>query len=69
MEVEVKADILRTERLCWNLSVNFAHNWNKLVKSDNGRDFVNVDYLHNISIIGKPLNGILAYDAQGFYGS
>lgn len=69
VEVEVKADIFRTERLRWNLSVNFAHNWNKLVASDNDRDFVNVDYLHNISIIGKPLNGILAYDARGFYGS
>lgn len=69
IEFEVSADLIRTEKLQWKVSVNFAHNWNKLVKSDNGRDFINVNYPNNISVLGKPLNGILAYQNNGFYDS
>lgn len=69
IELEIKADIIRKENLNWNVTLNIARNWNKLVKSDNGRDFQNKNLPNNISVIGKPLNQILAYDDRGYYNS
>lgn len=67
VELQIKADIIRNEKFNWNLTVNFARNWNKLRKSENGKDFLNGQLYDNISIIGKPLNGIYAFKNNGFY--
>ena len=67
IEVQVKTDLIRNDKLTWDLTVNFAHNWNRLEKSNNGRDFQNGEYVNNVSVIGRPLNGIYALSDGGFY--
>lgn len=69
IEIEVKADLIRSEKLRWNASFNISKNWNKLAKSQNGRDFQNPDprFNNNISVIGMPLYGIYAYKDGGIY--
>lgn len=69
IEFQIKADIIRNEKLTWNVTFNIARNWNKLVKSNDGQDFQNTRLLNNISIIGKSLNQILAFDDRGYYNS
>ncbi len=67
IEIQVKCDLIRNDKLRWDMSVNFAHNWNRLEKSTNGRDFQNGEYVNNVSVIGRPLNGIYAFADDGFY--
>lgn len=69
IEIQVEGDVIRKENFRWNLGFNIAKNWNRLEKSDNGIDFQNRDarFTNNISIIGKPLNGIYVYDDRGVY--
>lgn len=69
IEFQIEGDLLRNEKLRWNLGFNIAKNWNRLEKSNNGIDFQNRDarFTNNISIIGKPLNGIYVYDDRGIY--
>ena len=63
LEVLVRYEIFRENDLYWKVSVNGAKNWNRFKKSYDGKD---MDYgVHNW-IIGKPLNGIYAYQAEGF---
>lgn len=71
IELMVKASLFRTESFKWNLSVNIAKNWNRLEKSSNKIDFRNADsrFLNNLSIIGKPLNGIYVFKDKGIYDS
>lgn len=71
VELEIRADLIRTDKLTWDISFNIASNWNKLEKSTNKRDFQNFDarFSNNISVIGKPLNGIYAYKDGGIYQS
>lgn len=71
IELEIKADIIRTDKFTWDMSFNIASNWNKLEKSTNRRDFQNFDarFSNNLSVVGKPLNGIYAYRDRGIYQS
>lgn len=69
IELQIRADLIRNDKLRWDLTINFAHNWNKLEKSNDGRDFINPQYVNNISKVGKPLNGIYAYQDNGLYQS
>lgn len=69
VELQIKADVIRNEKLNWNITFNIARNWNKLVESNNGMDYQNLDFYNNLSVIGKPLNQILAYDNRGYYNS
>lgn len=69
IEVQIKADLVRNEKLTWDLTLNFAHNWNRLEKSDGGRDLINWQSGSNISKVGEPLNGIYAYRDNGLYQS
>lgn len=71
IEIEVKSDLIRTEKLNWNLSFNISKNWNRLAKSQNNRDFQNPDmrFYNNISVIGQPLYGIYGYRDNGIYQS
>lgn len=62
LEVAVKYEILRKPELFWKISLNAARNWNRFVKSYNGKDF-------DSRIIGKPLNGIYAQKTDGFIQS
>ena len=71
LEIQVKWDIFREEKLSWNMTFNIARNWNRLKKSTNGMDFQNRNgsnnFSDNLSVIGKPLNGIYTYKDNGFY--
>lgn len=67
VELQIKADVIRNEKLNWNVTFNIARNWNKLVESNNGMDYQNLNFYNNLSVIGKPLNQIIAYDDRGYY--
>lgn len=69
VEIEVKTDLIRSDKLHWNLSFNISKNWNRLAKSQDRRDFQNPDsrFADNISVIGLPLYGIYAYRDRGIY--
>lgn len=67
IELQIRGDIIRNDKLDWSVTFNIARNWNKLVKSNNGMDFQNPYLFNNISIIGKPLNQIMAYQDNGYY--
>lgn len=71
IEFQAEADIIRREHFRWNVGVNIAKNWNRLEKSTNGRDFQNRNgrFTNNLSVIGKPLNGLYVYDDRGIYQS
>lgn len=73
IELQIKWDILRRDDLKWDMTFNIARNWNRLEKSRNGADFQtygNAGYFDsNISIIGKPLNGLYVYKDKGYYNS
>jgi len=67
IELQIKADLIRSEKLHWDFSFNIARNWNRFEKSNNGMDFTNLASKHNLNIIGKPLNGIYVYNDEGYY--
>ena len=67
VELDIKWNVLRREHFDWNLEFNIARNWNRLEKSQDERDFTNYDSPDNLNIIGKPLNGIYAYQTAGYY--
>lgn len=71
IELQVKGDLIRSERLNWNVTVNLAKNWNRLEKSTNNRDVQRFDnggtMMNNVSVIGRPLNGLYVYQDRGFY--
>ncbi len=71
IEFLVKWNIFRNEKLKWEVTFNIARNWNKLKRSTNGMDFQNKNgsekFQNNLSILGKPLNGIYTYQDNGFY--
>lgn len=69
IEIMIKGDIIRRDDLVWNVSINLAKNWNKLEKSNNGKDTGSTVSYNNKNVIGKPLNGIYAYEDKGFYNS
>ena len=69
IEFELKADLVRTDKVQWDLTFNIARNWNRLEKSNNGMDFINKVSTHNLNVIGKSLNGIYVFDDRGFYNS
>lgn len=70
-ELELHADLIRNEKLNLNIGFNISKNWNILTRSANGRDFKNPDarFANNLSIIGKGLYGIYAFDDRGIYNS
>ena len=67
VELNIKWNVLHRENLNWNLEFNIARNWNRLEKSQDKRDFTNYSSPDNLNIIGKPLNGIYAYQTAGYY--
>lgn len=69
IEFQLKWDILRRENLSWNVTFNIASNWNRLEKSYDGMDVRNEYNSPNISVIGKPLNGIFVLNGKGYYNS
>lgn len=71
IEFTVSGDIIRSKDFTWNSSLNISKNWNRLEKSYDGYDFTNEDtrYNNNLSVIGKPLNGIYVYKDGGIYNN
>ena len=67
IELQVKWDIFRRDKFRWNLTFNIASNWNRLEKSYDKMDAQNVEGSNNISVIGKPLNGIYVFNDKGYY--
>lgn len=67
IELEVKWNAIRNEKLNWNISFNIARNWNRLEKSENKRDFLTEDNTTNLNIIGKALNGLYVLKTGGIY--
>lgn len=59
IELLIKYEIFRGEDLYWKVSVNGAKNWNRFEKSYDGKDL-------DGRIIGKALNGVYAYETDGF---
>lgn len=66
IELQVKWDIFRNDKLRWNVTFNIASNWNRLEKSYDKMDAKNVKEGNNISVIGKPLNGIYVFNDKGY---
>ncbi len=60
LELLVKFEILRNSDFYWKVSVNGARNWNRIEKSETGKD------LNTQLVVGKPLNRIWGYLTQGF---
>ena len=64
---------MRKDSFKWDLTFNIARNWNRLEKSYNGVDFQTYGdagyFDSNVSIIGKPLNGLYVYKDKGYYNS
>ena len=71
IEVEVKYDLLRGNEAFWNISVNFAKNWNKLLETYNGKDMEMTDMMkeRRSYIIGKPVGNIVGYKTNGYIQS
>lgn len=73
IELQIKWDIMRKDSFKWDLTFNIARNWNRLEKSYNGVDFQTYGdagyFDSNVSIIGKPLNGLYVYKDKGYYNS
>lgn len=71
IEFTVSGDAVRSKDFTWNATLNISRNWNRLEKSYDGYDFINSDprYSNNLSVIGKPLNGIYVYRDGGIYNS
>lgn len=63
IEILVRYDVIRNDKVYWKVSMNLARNWNRFVKSYTGKD------LDDKRIIGKPLNGIFALKTDGFINS
>ncbi len=63
-ELMVKYDFLNHQDFFGRVSFTGARNWNRFLDSYNGRDLGRLSY-----IIGEPLNGVYAYEQNGFYGS
>ena len=69
VEVMVKWDITQEREVKWDMTFNIARNWNRLKKSQDGKDFSSNAGLNNMNVIGKPLNGIYAFRTAGYYNS
>ena len=67
IEFQIKTDLIRTERLKWNITFNIAKNWNMLKKSNDKRDFISAASYDNINVVGRPLNCIYVFRDHGFY--
>lgn len=69
IEFTLSGDLIRNKNFNWNAALNISRNWNRLEKSYDGYDFTNEDtrYINNLSVIGKPLNGIYVYKDGGIY--
>ena len=67
LELEVKYDLARGDKFNWDISFNIARNWNRLEKSENDRDLYTENSINNVSVIGKPLNGIYVLKTRGIY--
>ena len=63
LEFLVRYEIFREKDLYWKVAVNGAKNWNRFKKSYDGKDMA---YGIGNWVIGKPLNGIYAYQSKGF---
>lgn len=72
-ELQIKWDVIRTDKLFWNLSFNVASNRNILEKSEQNRDFqitssvISENFNNNINVVGKPINGLYVYKVKGIY--
>ena len=57
IELGLQFGIIRKKDFTWDVSVNFARNWNKIKELSNGK----VDEVANNRFIGKPLNVLRNY--------
>ena len=71
IEVDVKYTPIRNKDLAWNLSINFAKNWNKLKNTYNNKDlsFSDMGGSKKNYILGKPIGAITGYKTNGFIQS
>ncbi|WP_255302007.1 SusC/RagA family TonB-linked outer membrane protein [Butyricimonas sp. Marseille-P3923] len=60
LELLIKYEILCNSDFYWKISINGAKNWNRVEKSETGKD------LNTGLVIGKPLNRIQGFLTQGF---
>lgn len=69
IEFEVKYDIFNNDKAYWNISLNFAKNWNKFYKSYNNRDIsaTSIDNQSTSYILGKSVGEIRGYKTNGYY--
>lgn len=67
LEFTVSGDIIRNNRMRWNANFNIAKNWNRLVKTTDGKNYRSPFSLDNVSIVGKELNRIYVYKDDGIY--
>lgn len=73
IEFQIKGDLIRTDKLRWDLTFNIAKNWNLLKKATENRDFqvinINGAVGSNVNIVGKSLNQIYVFNDRGIYQS
>lgn len=71
IEIEIKYDIFRKDDFTWNISVNFAKNWNMLRKTYNNRDMsmYSTDRRSLNYILGEAVGNIMGIKTNGFIQS
>lgn len=73
IEFQIRGDLIRTDKLRWDLTLNIARNWNLLKKATEDRDFqtinINGAMGSNVNIVGKSLNQIYVFNDRGIYQS
>lgn len=57
IELGFNFGVIRTKDFTWDLAINYARNWNKILELSNGK----VDEVASNRFIGKPLNSIRDY--------
>lgn len=62
IEIEVSADIIKSDAWNWNLGFNISRNWNLFRKSYNDMD---INDKESSKILGRPIYGIYSYHDEG----
>lgn len=64
IEIGLNGDVVRSRDFNWNVAVNWARNWNKVVETSTGNDELTGSPTGNL-FIGQPLNVLYDYTRAG----
>lgn len=64
IELGINTDIIRSKDFTWNMTINFARNWNKITKTSTGHDELSGSVTGNY-FVGQPLNVLYDFTRAG----